>query len=238
MLALPEITRGWSGTAQTASAVSSMTVDITGATVGEWVYAWIVVRTNETTMTLTGWTAVQVLLVNGTAQSCAVYKRLKVAGDTTFTLSWTSTTTQCEVLLQQWPGARADEGESFANRTSAGNVYTTPAVTPNDGDRWAVGCYSGQNTDSTNKTATWTASGDIGTKIQSGANLNGTLQWNQSMMADSNGPLTVASHTGTGTTSGTATINNGAAGIFFLIPAYPPIPASVTSQAVNRTAVI
>jgi hypothetical protein len=235
---LSALARGWSGSAQTASAVSSMSVDISGATVGEWVYAWIVVRTNEATMTMTGWTAVQALLVNGTAQSCAVYKRQKVSGDTTFTLSWTSTTTQAIVLLQQWPGAISDEQSGFANRTSAANVYTTPTSVPNGISRWAVGCYSGQNTDSTNKTATWTASGDMGTKIQSAANVNGTLQWNQSMMADSNGALGTSSYSGTGTTSGTATINNGAAGIFFLVPAPLQVSSYRTSQAVNRTAVI
>jgi hypothetical protein len=213
------ITRGWSGSALTAAAVSSLTIDISGGTVGEYVYAFINCRTNETSFTFTGWTVVQALLVNGTAQTVAVYKRLKQSGDTTFTLSWTATTTQCGVLLQQWPGTLSDEGVSYASRTSAGNVYTTPSSTPADTTRWAVGFYTGQNTDSANKTATWAASGDMGTKIASLANTNGSLQWLQSMIADSNAAVTQAGHTGTGTTSGTATINNGAAGILFLVPA-------------------
>jgi hypothetical protein len=238
MLLLPTISRGWSGSALTASAVSSMTVDITGATVGEWVYAAFVQRTNETSYTFTGWTPVQTLLVNGTAQSMGAYKRLKVSGDTTFTLSWTATTTQCIVYLQQWPGVIGDEAESFQNVTSGGNVFTSPSTSATQDDRWAVGFFTGQNTDSTNKTATWTPSGSMVTKIQSGANVNGSLQWNQAMMADSNGPVSAGAHTGTGTTSGTATINNGGAGLFYLIPSPGRGDNRASLQAVNRGAVI
>jgi hypothetical protein len=238
MLLLPQITRGWSGSALTASAVSSLTIDISGATVGEWVYAFINQRTNETSETFTGWTNVQALLVNSTNETIAVYKRLKASGDTTFTLSWTATATQCGVLLQQWPGTVSDQGVSFQNVTSAGNVFTTPSSTPTDSNRWAVGFYTGQNGDSAHKTATWTPSGDMLTQVASLANTNGSLQWLQSMIADSNGPVTQASHSGTGTTSGTSpVINNGAAGIIFLVPAFASAGTS-TLQAMNRAAVM
>jgi hypothetical protein len=78
----------------------------------------------------------------------------------------------------------------------------------------------------------------MGTKIQSGANLNGTLQWNQSMMADSNGPVTARVAYGHGHDVGHGDDQQRRCGIFFLIPAYPPNPAAVTSQAMNRAAVI
>lgn len=231
------LTRGWSGSALTAAAVTSMTVDISGATVGETVYAWVNIKWSETTTTFTGWTSLFALQSQSLVGTYILYKRLKVAGDTTFTLSWTSTAVQALVLLQQWPGTVADEGAAEATRASAANVFPTPAGTPTDGNRWAVGFFCAQNGDSTNKTVTWTPSGDMTTPVQSGVNVNGSGAFCNSAITDSNGPVTIASHTGTETTSGTTAVGNGAAAIMFLIPAssYRPTP---TLQAVNRAAVI
>jgi hypothetical protein len=75
------------------------------------------------------------------------------------------------------------------------------------------------------------------TTRQTGANTNGTLAWDNCAIVDSNGPVSIASHSGTETTSGTSTINNGATAILFLIPPsiFQPAP---TLQAVNRAAVM
>jgi hypothetical protein len=237
MLAV-DIGHGWSGSAITASSVSSMTIDITGATVGEYVYAWIDLRWSETALTFTGWTVVAALVTTASTGSWAVYKRLKVSGDTTFTLSWTATSTQGLVLLQQWPGTVADEGAQIAARTSAANVFTTPTCTSTDGNRWFVGFFSGHTGSSSNKTITWTLSGDNSNLDQSGVNVNGALSWNNAAIGDSNGPVSTGTHSATGTAAagGTTTNNGGAAGLF-LIPGSTFQPSSIL-QAVNRAGVI
>lgn len=231
------ITRGWVGTpAKTASASSSLSIDITGATVGETVYAWIALRFSQTSTTFTGWTQIDILRTIASTGAWALYKRVKQAGDTTFTLSWSPNSTSGLVLLQQWPGTVADEGGSVITRSSAANVFSTPAATPTDGNRWAVGFYCASDSDSTNKTATWTPTGDMTTTAQTGVNTTGTLAWSNSAICDSNGPVSIASHSGTETTSGTTTINNGAAAILFLIPSTIVQP-SPRLHAVNRAAV-
>jgi hypothetical protein len=228
---------GWSGSNQTTTTVTSMTVDITGATVGEIVYAWISLRNSQTSITFTGWTQIDAMRTIAATGAWALFKRTKVSGDTTFTLSWSANSTQGFVLLQQWPGAVADEGGSVTTRTSAANVFTTPGGTPTDGNRRAVGFYCAVDGDSTHKTVTWTPSGDMTNTIQTGANTNGTLAWDNCAIVDSGGPVSIASHSGTETTSGTSTINNGATAILFLIPPSIFQPAPML-QAVNRAAVI
>lgn len=232
-----DISRGTPLTAaKTASASTSLTIDISSAIVGETVYAWIALRFSQTSVTFTGWTQIGTLQSISSSAAFALFKRTKVSGDTTFTLSWSPNSTSALVLLQQWPGAVADEGGSVTTRTSAANVFTTPGATPNDGNRWAVGFFCAVDGDSTHKTVTWTPSGDMTTTVQTDVNTTGTLAWNNSAITDSNGPVSIASHSATETTSGTSTINNGGAAILYLIPASIYQPAPIL-QAVNRAAV-
>jgi hypothetical protein len=219
------IARGWTGSANNTAAATSLTIDITGATVGEFVLAWCQTRSSVTNQAITGWTkiGVAVALGNSTANGVqTLFIRKKVAGDTTFSLTWT-TSGQHEVILGQWTGVNqvlTQEQYTTATITGAtGNVFTSPTATPSFADRWAVVSLTAGNGDSAHKTITWTPPTGM-TEVGHITNPNTATLWNGLGVFDSGGAVTAAAHSyaGTASNSGGLSMTNGSSSIIYLIP--------------------
>ena len=230
---MADISPGWTGSANNTASTTSLTIDISGATVGEWVYAFCQSRSNNTSQAITGWTSLGAAqaLGGGTGNGLfIVFKRKKQSGDTTFSLTWT-TSAQYEVFLGQWTGAHlVSPDEAYASQaiTSAGNSFSSPSATPSFADRWAIVALTAGNGDSGHKTVTWTAPSGM---VEFGHvnNPNTFSLWNGLGVFHSNGPVTAASHSYTGTAiNGGLTMNNGSSAIFYLIPQeQKPAPTGV-----------
>lgn len=213
----------WVGTtALTSGASTTLVFDITGAATGDWVYVFLVGKTNETSITLTGWTQVGTIYSQSLIQFNAVYRRQKQIGDTTFTVTLGTSTTFIAQPIS-WPGldpTTPDEGLNGQLDSSANNVFTTPSSTPGFTNRWAVGFFSGENGNSSFRTVTWTPSGLVD-RVQA-TNTTAIISAYPSLeIADSDGPISMTSQQLSSTTSGTngLAVNNGFGGMIFLIPA-------------------
>ena len=239
---LPGISRGWNGSANNTSSTTSLSLNISGATDNEWVYAYCSWRSTMSSPGLTGWTTVCSLTAHGgaSAGSAMLFRRRKVSGDTTFTLSWTSST-QAVVTLNQWIGLDAnspDENGSIVT-CSGSTTFTTNSATPGGTNRWGVAFFDGASGDSSHKQITWGSFTSPLTEIDSVFNPNTALAWYTIDCCDTNGVIPVASTSYSAVSStGGANATNGAATILFLIPAQTAFQASPTLQAVNRTAVM
>jgi len=221
----PQILRAWAGSAQNTAGATSLSLDISGAIVGEWVYAFCQNRSLGTSPAISGWTSLgtSAVIGGGTGNgNMTVFRRRKQAGDTTFTLTWT-TTAQFSIILQQYTGCdqtTPDEGYATVTITSAANVATSPSATPTSTDRWAVVASAFGNGDSTHRIVTWTP--DAALTFVGKADLTTTIsEYLNSAVFDSNGPVTQTAHsyTNTGNNAGGLNMNNGLSIIFFLIPA-------------------
>jgi hypothetical protein len=231
------IARGWTGSANNTAAATSLTIDITGATVGEWVFAWCQSRSAVTAQAISGWTQV------GTAQAMGggtgnglqtLFRRKKVAGDTTFSLTWT-TSAQHEALLVQYTGVHQTtpvEGYLTQAITSAtSNQMPSPSSTPSFADRWAVTSHTAGSSDSTHKTVTWTAPSGM-TEAGHVNNPNTTIIWNGLGVFDTGAVVTAAAHSYTATAiNGGTAMTNGSSSILFLIPqVQTPTPTAIATQ--------
>src|SRR5512138_2412480 len=71
----------------TGNGVTSLSIDITPASVGAWVFCYIGNSYVRETVTFTGWTKI-FEVDEGTGSHHSLWKRKKLTGDTTFTASW------------------------------------------------------------------------------------------------------------------------------------------------------
>lgn len=206
-------------TAVTTSAASA-TVDITAAAVGTMVYAWVVLGVNTSAaVSSTGWTSV-LNAVEGTSCRYALLRKRKAVGDTTFTFSWTTSTKGTIVWTSYFgvdPTTPDENATLVTNGTTSRTAVPTSSQTPSAATRTALACYGVRTTNSANKPITWTADAALVERIDADNNTAAANPWCGATMADSNGPVTQAAHSYTGTHN-FAESHDGAA-ILYLIPA-------------------
>jgi hypothetical protein len=213
-------------TAMTAGATST-TIDITAAAVGAICYVWIAIGPAPTgTINITGWTNVFTQTEDGTTARYALLRRVKQAGDTTFTVSWINSAkgTLSWVSYTGQDAVTPDEGGTLAtNGVTSRTAVPTPSGTPTAADRWAVGFFSARTSTVGNKPITWTPDAALNERIDVDNNAAGSAPWIGNEIADSNAAVTQSAHSYTGTHNA-AESHDGSA-ILFLIP------GAVTSSA-------
>lgn len=212
-----------SGTA-TGNGVATLTVDITPAAVGAVCYAIIFNATAPETPTFTGWTNLA-SFDETTATHTSMWWRVKFLGDTTFAPSWGTAEGSSSVWVSYTGVNTSTPHESFASQsvTTTGTTFATPSATSTAANRWAVSMYGARSTTSA---FTWTADAAQTARAQV---CNTSNRWASVMVSDSNGAVTNAAHSYTGTTS----ISDSHVGdsIHFLIPATATaayVPAETT----------
>lgn len=221
------IVKDATGTAvKQTGAATSATVDITTAATGAWVYFSGCLSANQTGVTFTGWT--QVLEGDeSTFSHYLVYRRLKQAGDTTFTISWPTSAR----LVGNWEsytgldGTTPDELAAFTAHTT-GTTFPTSSLTPNGTGRWALAfSYARDSTLATDLPdgTTWTPDAALTERTDAANAAAGTAVWMSIETADSNGTVTQAAHSYTATAAHTET--HGGAVLLFL---NPPAGVNVT----------
>jgi len=230
------------GNLPTTTGATSASIDITSAATGAWVYLWVAMPSATSAASGTGWTAVASSLdASATPVAYTVLRRLKQAGDTTFTISWT-TTGKGVLVWASWTGVDGttpDEGASVANNsTTSRTAVPTPSATPTAGNRWAVGFFSARTSTAGNKPITWTPDAATAERADVDNDLAASAAWDGTEIADTNGAVTQAAHSYTATHNA-AESHDGSA-ILFLIPAAAGAAAApaplVVPQAVQRAA--
>jgi hypothetical protein len=220
----------WTGTTVVANSGTSVTLDFTGATVGEWMFAAICLGDAQTSLPSapSGWTLVAQgsESASGAASSCtSVFKRRKVAGDTTQVFTWAVSCTNASAPFS-YPNLDATtpvEGATYKAHTS-GTTYPTNAITPTQVNRWIASVFHNRTSTST---GTWTPDAAMTERLDFASAANA---WNLVELADTNGTVTAASHTYTATAS--VTSSHGASVAFALVPK-STIPSSANDMVVD-----
>jgi hypothetical protein len=209
----------WVGTSVSGSAGgTSTTVDISGATTGEWVFVAIGIADSQTSAptATAGWTITGQVQegASGSASSClTVFQRKKVAGDTTFLFTW-PTNRKYEAVVISWPGLDPTtpvESVATLAHSAASASYVTSTVTPTSTDRWIAQFSFARGT-----TALETFTADAAMTERVDANHGGTTPFAAIQVADTNANVTAAGHTYTATCS--QADPNGSVIAFALIP--------------------
>lgn len=204
----------------TTTAGTSTTVDITNCPVGDWVYCWIVLDAGQTSVTMTGWTQV----LQGDEPTVtpsthyALYRRKKVGGDTTFTISW-PTSAKGTFGLIAWPNLHPttpDEGAAITLHTT-GTAYPTPSATPVGSQRRAAMFTYSRTSTAGNKAISFTSDGALVEQIDFNNSAAASSPWVGQDIASSLAAVTKAAHTYTATQAFAET--HGGALILYLIPA-------------------
>lgn len=204
----------WIGPVQAGTSAgtntTTVTLDYSGAPVGEVV--WCILTLSDTTTTIatpTGWTAYQ--QGDQTRAHIAVFWRVKVAGDTSVTVTW-ATSARTQGLCISWPGVDKTtpaEGWGFYPRSTTGSSFPVTA-TSTQADRVAVMVSVARGTAANN---VWTPDPALTERLDI---VNSTSAFLSLEIADSG---TAAPAGSTTYTSNSSTLNNnGLAAVFFLIP--------------------
>lgn len=206
---------------QWGTLLTSRTVTITSMATGAWCYCaiWLSADQSATNaITLTGWTRVSEANDATNNWHYGLFRRLKIAGDTTFTASW-SVGAHGDIGVVSYSGVDTttpNESGSFHAHAGTGTSFASSAITPTSVDRWGVAfTFIGSTSDSLTATpdAALTERVDI-TQSSGDTSLE---------IADSNGIVTVAAHTYTQVASG-ATLAGGGVYALFLIPSLDDNP--------------
>ncbi len=212
----------------TGNSVNSLTVDITSAAVGAFVYCHVQIGTTVSAgTTMTGWTKL-LDADEGSSSHYALWRRQKQSGDTTFSITWTNSQGACAdwVSYTGLNSSTPDELATAATHTTSSASYVTPSLTPNGTGRWAL-AFAGAR--STTSAETWTYPGSMSGRVQA---VNSATRWSPVAAADSNGTVTQTSQSYTFTLS--ASEQHGASILLFLVPpsAAPTfVPAETTQLA-------
>jgi hypothetical protein len=195
--------------------VATATIDITTATIGNWVYCFItVVGAVSVAPTITGWTQVTV-----DSPNLKILRRKKVGGDTTFTVNWTGNS-NAMISWVEWSGLDpTSPDESAAATDFSGTTRTavpTPSATPTTTGRYAVGYFATRATVTGDKAITWTSDAALTEIVDANGSAGSVSSWVGHEIAWSVTPVTNASHTYTATHNITETRDFSA--ILFLIP--------------------
>lgn len=212
--------------------VTTLTADITSATVGAACFMFIYNGTTQTAITNTGWTQIA-SADESTASHYSLWWRIKQSGDTTFTPSWPSSVGS-SLVWQSYTGAAATpfEAEADVAISTSGTTQATPSSSPTTTGRWSACFYGARST-----TATFNYSSADASQTLRVQTINTTSRWAATMASDSNGTVAVSAQSDTATLS--ASQSHGAAAILFVVPAAAAglvLPNTLKYQAVNRAA--
>jgi hypothetical protein len=234
------IAPGATGNTPVTAGATSASVDITAAPVGAVVYCWAAISTDVTTQTgvpsNASWTVVQSAQTTaGTSGATyALYRRVKQSGDTAFSFSWT-TSAKGIFAWASYSGVNTttpDEQSTAVqlNDTTARTAVPGPSATPVASNRWALACFGVRTTTSANKPISWTPDAATTERADVDNNTAASAAWLGVEIADSNGPVTQASHSYTATHN--ASESHDGSVLLFLIPAAtaPPLHAPVRSR--------
>jgi hypothetical protein len=212
---------------------TSVTMDITFATVGEWAFVAIIIADSQASAPTapSGWTITGQGQEgpSGSASSClTVYQRRKQAGDTTFLFTW-PTTRKFEAITWSWPGldpATPVEGATYLAHSASSTSYATNTVTPTRSDRWIAMVAGSRGTTSLQ---TWTPDAAMTERID--VNHGGTTPFDAICLGDTNAVVSAAGHSYTAVQS--VSDPNGGTIAFALIPAGS---GAIAPQPVRRRA--
>ncbi len=217
------ITPDQAGSTAVTTGLTSATLDITAAAVGAACYAWVAVGSSNAgapSIAATGWNVVQAVADSTTAEY-AVLSRIKQAGDTTFTVTW-STAAHAELVWASWTGVNTvtpDEQSAIAaNGATSRTAVPTPTATPTAADRWAVGFFAARTSTSGNKAITWTPDAAQTERVDANNSAAASAVWFGNEIADTAAAVSQAAHSYTATHAPAAESHDGSA-ILFLIPA-------------------
>ncbi|MER7063965.1 hypothetical protein [Streptomyces albidoflavus] len=213
------IVAGVSGQTSITAGATSTSLDISTATDNEWVHAFLTLgATQASDVTWTGWAKV-LEGDSGTGSHYALYRRKKVAGDTTFSVSWV-TSSKGTLGWQQWTGldgTAPDELAQFNAHLSSGTSYVTPSITPNAADRWAATFTYARSTTSGNKNISWTPDAALVERLDVNNSAAASAPWTGLEIADSNAAVTASSHSYNAVEAFSE--SHGGALLLYLIPA-------------------
>lgn len=214
---------GSGSTSMTTSGLNAV-LDITSAPTGDWVYALVALGTQETGITATGW-SILLEANEGTSSHYALIRRKKIAGDTTFTISW-PTSTKGTIGWTSYSGLHPtapDEGVAATLHTANNTSYPTPSVTPTTATRWAATFTYSRSTTLANAAIAWTPAAGLTERLDANNVAAATTPWVGVQIADSAGTVTQAAHTYTAVQAFSEA--HGAALLLYLIPAPPSVAA-------------
>lgn len=234
------ITQSWMGstgdggqTIRAAGSATTDTVSIAGATDGDICFMLVALSVGETGITTpTGWNLIAEggEGANGAAGSrTGLFWRQKQTGDTTFTVTWSSTATKYVIQAFSYSGLNTStpvEGGAYSAHSATSANYVSPSVTPTSTDRWIL---TGSHARSTTQASTFTPDAAL-TERQDVT--NGANSWSSIELADSNAAVTQAAHTYTAVAS--FADGHGGTVAVALIPA-PQAQASFVPQPQRRT---
>lgn len=194
---------------------TSATIDITTATVGNWVYLFCTFVGSITVLpTISGWTS-----VTTDSPNLKIFRRKKVGGDTTFSVTWTGAANGM-LSWVEWSGldpTSPDESAASTDQSSTSRTAVpTPSATPTSTGRYAVGYFSCRTTNSANKAITWTPDAALTEILDANSSAGAVSSWVGHEIAWSVTTVTNASHSYTGTHN--IAENRDFSAILFLIP--------------------
>jgi hypothetical protein len=219
----------WQSSVNLTSSATSKVVDITGAATGDWVYMFVTTDTTQTAVTATGWT-LRVEGDEGASTHYALFRRKKVGGDTTFTVSW-PTSAKCVISLAAYTGldgTTPDEGVVFLAHTT-GATFATSSATPSAAGRIAAMFAYSRTSTSGNKVITWTPAAGLLERMDANNSAAAGSPWLGQEVADSGDAITVASHSYTATAAFAE--SHGGAILIYLIPGSTAIDLVVANVA-------
>lgn len=222
-----------SGTGHLGGLAGSTTgsVDITSAATGSLVLVLFSLRNSISVTAFSGWTSAAIRATNSVVSDFEVWYRFKVAGDTTFSCTVSSS----QVGIISWASYTGVDTttpiESAGSAAFTNTSYTTPSETPTTFGRWAVGFFSGVGGSATTNITYPTPSGLVSRVQDFDKPTSGNVPSGQ--IADSNSTVAVSpqAFTSVPTVTG-STAGSGAAGLLFLVPA----ASGVTVTGVVSTA--
>ena len=209
------------GSTPTTTGATSAIVDITAAATGAWVYLWVAVPSATSAASRTRWTPLASSLdTSASPVAYTVLRRQKQAGDTTFTISWT-TSGKGVLVWASYTGLNSstpDEGAAAtSNSTTSRTAVPTPTATPAAANRWAVGFFAARTSTTANKNITWTPDAAQAERADVNNSAAASAAWTGTEIADTNGAVTQAAQSYTATHAPAAEAHDGSA-ILFLIP--------------------
>jgi hypothetical protein len=218
-----------SSTGLSDTTVTSASVNISAAATGAQVF-WCLELTVSTSNNLatppTGWTLVAEDHTSGNIVY-AIYTRTKQGGDTSYSATWTTLSR----YLTSWVSytgvdpTTPNETAAKAYGTTTVATVATGTATPAAAGRWALAFHMNRNTTGAN---TFTPDAALTERRDDGGAVN---PWSSMEIADSNGIVTVASHSYTATGTQSSASRPGV--LIYLIAA--PLSASATLAVTAST---
>ena len=227
------IANTWTSSTTLTAAATSVSIDITAAPVGDWVYCFAAIGANQTGVTMTGWTVV----LEGdesTSTHYALLRRKKQSGDTTFTLSW-PTSSKGTFGLAAWTGLDPTTPDELAQVQlhTTGTSYPTPSVTPGGSGRYAATFTYSRTSTTANKAIAFTPDAALAERLDFNNSAAASAPWTGQEIADSSSPVTVAAHSYTAVQAFSE--SHGGAILLYLVPPQVGTTGTVAATEQNDT---